>query len=29
VTMTFALNAQDDPTPLVVPAVQALAAADR
>ena len=29
VTMTFALNAQDDPTPLVIPAVQALAAADR
>jgi D-alanyl-D-alanine carboxypeptidase len=27
VTMTFALNAQDDPTPLVIPAVQALAAA--
>ena len=29
VTMTFALNAQEDPTPLVIPAVQALAAADR
>jgi D-alanyl-D-alanine carboxypeptidase len=28
VTMTFALNAQDDPTPLVLSAVQALAAAD-
>jgi hypothetical protein len=27
VTMTFALNAQDDPTPLVLSAVQALAAA--
>jgi hypothetical protein len=26
VTMTFALNWQDDPTPLVIPAVQALAA---
>ena len=26
-TMTFALNAQDEPTPLVLPAVQALAAA--
>jgi D-alanyl-D-alanine carboxypeptidase len=25
VTMTFALNAEDDPTPLVIPAVQALA----
>jgi len=29
VTMTFALNAQDDPTPLVLPAVQALAATHR
>jgi D-alanyl-D-alanine carboxypeptidase len=29
VTMTFALNAQDDPTPLVIPAVQALAATHR
>jgi D-alanyl-D-alanine carboxypeptidase len=29
VTMTFALNSQDDPTPLVVPAVQALAATRR
>jgi D-alanyl-D-alanine carboxypeptidase len=28
-TMTFALNAQDDPTPLVIPAVQALAATHR
>jgi hypothetical protein len=27
VTMTLALNWQDDPTPLVIPAVQALAAA--
>jgi D-alanyl-D-alanine carboxypeptidase len=27
VTMAFALNAQDDPTPLVLPVVQALAAA--
>ena len=29
VTMTLALNAQDDPTPLIVPAVQALAAKHR
>jgi D-alanyl-D-alanine carboxypeptidase len=29
VTMTFALNTQDDPTPLVIPAVQALAATRR
>jgi hypothetical protein len=29
VTMSFALNAQDDPTPLVIPAVQALAARRR
>jgi len=29
VTMTFALNAQDDPTPLVIPAVQALAGMPR
>jgi hypothetical protein len=29
VTMTFALNAQDDPTPLVIPVVQALAATHR
>jgi D-alanyl-D-alanine carboxypeptidase len=29
VTMTFALNVQDDPTPLVIPAVQALAATRR
>ena len=29
VTMTLALNAQDDPTPLIVPAVQALAATHR
>ena len=29
VTMTFALNAQDDPTPLLIPAVQALAATHR
>jgi hypothetical protein len=25
VTMAFVLNAQDDPTPLVIPAVKALA----
>jgi D-alanyl-D-alanine carboxypeptidase len=29
VTMTFVLNTQDDPTPLVIPAVQALAATRR
>jgi D-alanyl-D-alanine carboxypeptidase len=29
VTMAFALNTQDDPTPLVIPAVQALAAVHR
>ena len=29
VTMTFALNANDDPTPLALPAVQALVAAER
>jgi hypothetical protein len=29
VTMAFALNAQDDPTPLVIPAVKALAATRR
>jgi hypothetical protein len=29
VTMAFALNANDDPTPLVTPAVQALAATHR
>jgi hypothetical protein len=29
VTIAFALNTQDDPTPLVIPAVQALAAAHR
>jgi D-alanyl-D-alanine carboxypeptidase len=29
VTMTFALNWEDDPTPLVIPAVQALAATPR
>ena len=29
VTMTFVLNAQDDPTPLVIPAVQALTATHR
>jgi hypothetical protein len=26
VTMAFALNAEDDPTPLVIPAVEALTA---
>jgi hypothetical protein len=29
VTMTFVLNTEDDPTPLVIPAVQALAATRR
>jgi hypothetical protein len=27
VTMAFVLNAQDDPTPLIIPALEALAAA--
>jgi hypothetical protein len=29
VTLTLAMNAQDDPTPLLIPAVQALAATHR
>jgi hypothetical protein len=29
VTLSFAMNAEDDPTPLLLPAVQALTAANR